>query len=132
LILNDTTPADGKAHFIGMTIEHGGRGFRLSVYDKRKDFPFPVRRYPLMSSMLPSSIPYGVFLSQLHRGYRICTDQRGFMDFVYDVRDRMLANGCSVKRLARLFRSFITRQGPKFHRCTVAAICRLFRDGMGS
>ena len=34
----------------------------VDVYDKRQDFPFPVIRYPHMVSLIPTYIPYGVFL----------------------------------------------------------------------
>jgi hypothetical protein len=133
LILNDTTPATGRVHFIGMNVEYEGKGFRLSVHDKRADFPFDVRRYPLVSSLLPTSIPYGVFTSQLHRGYRICTDLVGFMEFVSELTERMLANGCSGKRLIRLFRTFFSRyDGCKYPGHSINQLCRKFRYVMGS
>ena len=81
LKINDTTPSDRHAPvpFLGMNICSEGNGFRISVFDKRSSFNFPVRRYPHMSSLIPRTIPYGVFLGQLHRGYRICTYHHDFM-----------------------------------------------------
>ena len=74
LELNRTSKTISRCDFIGINLETRGKRLRLSVYDKRKSFPFHVRRYPLMSSLIPRSIPYGVFVGLLHRGYRICSD----------------------------------------------------------
>ena len=99
-------------HFLGMDISSSSanRGrFRLSVFDKRKAFSFPVRRYPQMTSLIPPTIVYGVFVAQLHRGFRICTAVDDFLDFSVDVFRRLVANGCASGRLFHLFMSFITR-----------------------
>lgn len=56
--------------------------------DKSKYVPFKVRRYPLMCSLIPQTIPYGVFVGQLHRGYRISTDVEDFLSFVWNLHLR--------------------------------------------
>jgi len=119
LILNDTTPADhtGVVHFLGMDImgdDERENRFRLSVYDKRDAFAFPVRRYPHMESLIPPTIPYGVFLGQLHRGYRICSQGSDFVAFACDVAKRLVANGCRTRRLLQLFVSFVKRSVSKY------------------
>ena len=53
---------------------------RLSVYDKRKDFPFSVVRYPMLKSEIPTNIPYGVFTGLLHRFFKICSEKTNFVD----------------------------------------------------
>ena len=40
---------------------------RLYMYDKRDDFDFPTANFPYLSSNIPESPPYGVFVSQLIR-----------------------------------------------------------------
>ena len=44
----------------------------MDVFDKRRSFPFEVIRYPHMESVIPSNIPYGVFVELLFTRYRIC------------------------------------------------------------
>ena len=85
LKLNQTSTVTSKVEFIGMTIETVGKRLKLSVYDKRKSFPFHVRRYPLAASLIPRSIPYGVFVGLLHRGYRICSTAKDFVSYVCEV-----------------------------------------------
>ena len=45
---------------------------RTSLYDKRDDFNFHITNFPFLSSNIPSSPAYGVFISQLIRYARAC------------------------------------------------------------
>src|ERR1700761_2543579 len=72
LRLNDTTISRGEVQFLGMRLRSARNGLQLTVFDKRSEFPFAVRRYPHMCSLIPAYIPYGVFTGQLHRYYRSC------------------------------------------------------------
>ena len=122
LVLNDTSPSDPSdpTHFLGMNIhasDHKSDHFRISVFDKRDSFGFHVRRYPQMASLIPQTIPYGVFLGQLHRGYRICTLADDFMDFATDVARRCISNGCGHRRLSQVFSSFVSRFAHKWGSC---------------
>ena len=119
LSLNDTTPSSSSApvQFLGMNIASSTQhqhGFDVSVYDKRESFPFTVQRYPQVSSLIPPSIPYGVFIGQLHRGYRLCSTLDSFISFSTMVYQRLLFNGCSSIRLLRIFKQFSRRNAAKF------------------
>ena len=145
LTLNDTTPKDGgrdTVQFLGMNIESrrapaparpdrrpgaNANRFRLSVYDKRKAFPFRVHRYPQISSLMPPTIPYGVFVGQLHRGYRICSDVQAFLEYVVDVWQRCVRNGYSEPRLMRRFTRFASQHVAKFHGYNTARLTRQLR-----
>lgn len=114
LQLNNTSLDEMTALFLGMEIVALCNTFRIQVYDKRKSFPFHVVRYPHMDSLIPRNIPYGVFLGQLHRGYRICTEATGFVQFASDVASRLLNNGCKQDRLLAIFRGFLKAKVSKF------------------
>jgi hypothetical protein len=133
LQLNDTTPTElsEPVHFLGMDIVGGNTRFSLSVFDKREAFPFPVRRYPHMASLIPQSLPYGVFLGQLHRGYRICSAAAQFLAFACDVGKRLVDNGCRPRRLRQLFVSFAKRWVSKYNGVTLPFLCRKFCFGIG-
>lgn len=134
LELNDTTPTQlsEPVHFLGMDITGGATRFSLDVYDKREAFSFPVRRYPHMASLIPQSIPYGVFLSQLHRGYRTCSAAPQFVTFACDVANRLVANGCRPRRLWQLFVSFAMRFVSKFVGVKLSHMSREFRSSVGN
>ena len=62
LKLADTSISPVEVNFIGMKITDGEKGLQLEVYDKRKEFNFPVIRYPNLLSLIPASSPYGVWM----------------------------------------------------------------------
>ena len=64
LELKQTSKSSRMADFLGIHLETDSNCFHLSVYDKRKEFPFRVRRYPMMASLIPRTIPCGVFLGK--------------------------------------------------------------------
>ena len=52
---------------------------RTSLYDKRDDFNFHITNFPILSSNIPSSPAYGVFISQLIRYARACSSYGCFI-----------------------------------------------------
>ena len=84
----------------------------VNIHDKRNDFSFKVMKYPLVHSLIPRSIPYGVFLGQLHRGYRLCNNRIGFVEFAIKVTKNLISNGCILSQLLKSFKSFVFS---KFH-----------------
>ena len=53
---------------------------RTSLYDKRDDFSFHIfSNFPFLSSNIPSSPTYGVFISQLIRYARTCSSYECFI-----------------------------------------------------
>ena len=49
------------------------------LYDKRDDFDFPIVNFPYLSSDIPESPAYGVFVSQLIRYARVCSKYEDFL-----------------------------------------------------
>jgi len=131
LTLNTTSVAPSEVEFLGMRIQTDTRRFRLSVYDKRKSFPFRVRKYPIVSSLIPSNMLTGVFLGILHRGYRICSGVGDFMAYAIDVAHTLRGNGCSLLKLRRAFSSFVSEHVRKYRgsrgTSLVKGFCRRLR-----
>jgi hypothetical protein len=132
LELKKTSKSNDSVDFIGVNIKKLKTRFRLSVYDKRKSFPFKVHRYPLMCSLIPKTIPYGVFVGQLHRGYRICSDVEDFLSFAVELALTLLRNGCSYKRLNNLFKCFVHTHVEKFPNIGKIWVMKVFRKELGS
>ena len=61
-----------------LSIERDGQ-LRTSLYDKRDDFNFHITNFPFLSSNIPSSPAYGVFISQLIRYARTCSSYGCFI-----------------------------------------------------
>ena len=84
----------------------GSPTLTVDVFDKRKDFPFKVARYPHLDSAIPSSIAYGVFIGQLHRFTRICSTPLAFIRNAFDVASTLGHQKASLLRLKETFSSF--------------------------
>ena len=79
------------------------------LFDKRDDFDFHIVNFPFLSSNIPSSPSYGVYISQLIRYARCCSY---YDDFGYRHKllvDRLLSQGYEVKRLRNSFKKFYGR-----------------------
>ena len=58
---------------LDLNIKVIGNDVHNSVYDKRKDFGFPIVNFPCLSGDVPRLPSYGAFISQLVRFARCCT-----------------------------------------------------------
>ena len=135
LKLNDTKVSDPEVMFVGMTIKDEDGELVMDVFDKRRSFPFEVIRYPHMESVIPSNVPYGVFVGLFTR-YRICNRLGVFIVAATDVAEILFKKGCKALRLKRLFRDFLVKLQPLRWRTSIARICkqfcRRFKSGLGN
>jgi hypothetical protein len=107
LALNDTSISCTEVRFLGMSIRDIGCKLCFDVFDKRREFPFTVCRYPHKSSLIPAYIAYGVFTGLLHRYYRICTQFEHFCWNAALLSRTLIAQGWSSSRLRTIFRKFL-------------------------
>ena len=73
LELKDTAVTQKYAYYLDLhlEIENGGR-LKTKLYHKCDDFTFPIVNFPFISSNIPASPAYGVYISQLIRYSRAC------------------------------------------------------------
>ena len=79
------------------------------LYNKRDDFDFHMVNFPFLSRNIPSSLLYGVYISQLIRYAKCCSY---YDDFGYRQKhlvDRLLSQGYEVKRLRDSFKKIYGR-----------------------
>ena len=112
LTYGDTSLSARHVNFLGMSIVMGMDGrSAVDVYDKRDDFKFRVQKYPNTLSMIPVSIPYAVFIGQLHRYYIICTNPSEFIHRCCILSQVLMNQGCLKRCLIRLLGNFIFKRG---------------------
>ena len=85
--------------------------FHISPIDKRDDFNFHITNFPFLSSNIPSSPAYGVFISQLIRYARACSSYECFILRARRLSSKLLKQGYLVERLKSSFRKFYGRYG---------------------
>ncbi|KAK3093854.1 hypothetical protein FSP39_021096 [Pinctada imbricata] len=68
LEVKETTETNNSASYLDIMLSYDTDGhMNTSLYDKRDDFNFSIINFPFLSSNIPSSPAYGVFISQLIR-----------------------------------------------------------------
>ena len=78
--IKDTTESDTSASYLVLLLSIGRDGqLHTSLYDKRDDFNFRITNFPFLSSNIPSSPAYGVFISQLIRYARASSSYECFI-----------------------------------------------------
>ena len=96
-------------------MEHIDSGqLSTKIYDKRDDFNFKIIIFPNMCSYIPSSPPYGVYISQLIRYARASSNYSDFLKRHLHLRNRLLDQGYKQIRLTLILRSNETNNVYKF------------------
>ena len=81
------------------------------LYVKRDDFNFHITNFPFLSSNIPSSPAYGVFISQLIRYVRVCSSYECFILRAARLSSKLLGQGYVRERLKSSLRKFYGRYG---------------------
>ena len=79
------------------------------LYDKHDDFDFHIVNFPFLSSNIPSSPSYGVYISQLIRYARCCSYYDDLGVCQQKVYGDIQSQGYEVKCLRNLFKKFYGR-----------------------
>ena len=91
---------------------HGRDGqLHTSLNDKRDDFNFHITNFPFLSSNIPSSPAYGVFISQLIRYARASSSYECFILRAVRLSNKLLGQGYVKERLRSSLRKFYGRYG---------------------
>ena len=88
LEIKDTTDADHRASYLDLDLSYDrDKRLQVKLYDKRNDFTLNIVNFPFLSSNIPQSPAYDVYVSQLIRYARASS---AYIDFL--VRSRLLTN----------------------------------------
>ena len=112
LEIKDTTESTTSVSYLNLLLSIGRDGkLHTSIYDKRDDFNFHITNFPFLSSNIPSSPAYGVFISQLKRYARACSSYECFIMRARRLSSKLLKQGYLVERLKSSFMKFYGRYG---------------------
>ena len=101
LQLKKTTECGTQLSYLDIliTIENGK--YSTAVYDKRDNFNFNIVNFPYLSSNIPSGPAYGVYISQLVRIGRICSNYTQFTWRHYKLTQRLIHQGFRYSTLGQ-------------------------------
>ena len=110
--IKNTTESNTSASYFDLLLSIGRDGqLRTSLYDKRHAFNFHITNFPFLSSNIPSSPAYGVFISQLIRYARARSSYEFFILRAARLSSKLLWQGCVRERLKSSLRKFYGRYG---------------------
>ena len=69
------------------------------LYDNRDDFNFRIVNFPYMSSNIPESPAYGVYISQLIRYARACSSYQDFITRGRSLTVKLMEQGYKIDKL---------------------------------
>ena len=110
LEIKETTESAYSASYLDLFLEIDSNG-RLStkLYDKRDDFNFTIINFPNLTSNIPLSPAYGVYISQLIRYARACSSYDEFSKRHSLLSCKLLNQGYCRERLVMTFKRFFGR-----------------------
>ena len=113
LEMKDTTESNTtSASYLDLLLSIGRDSqLHTSIYDKRDDFNFHIINFPFLSSNIPTSPAYGVFISQLIRYARACSSYECFILRATRLSNKLLEQGYVKERLKSSLRKFYGRYG---------------------
>ena len=112
LEIKDMTEINTSASYLDLLLSISRDGqLHTSLYDKRDDFNFNITYFLLLSSNIPSSPAYGVFISQLIRYARGCSSYECFILRVVWLSYKLLGQGYVKERLRSSIRKFYGQYG---------------------
>ena len=106
----ETTDADHHASYLDLLFKYDNfHRPQVKLYDKRDDFNFDTVNFPLLSSNIPQSLAYGVFVSQLIRYARASSLYEDFIMRSQLLTSKLLKQGFTRNRLIATFKKFYGR-----------------------
>ena len=131
LEIKETTDTASSVSFLDLYLEFDTSGHLHSrIYDKRDDFNFEIINFPNLSSNIPTSPAYGVYISQLIRYSRACSCYSDFLQRHRCLSSKLISQGYKKERLVLYLKKFIGRYQDlvdKYHVST----SNMIHDGLG-
>ena len=76
--LNKANSSDTEAPFLNLNLSITNGIVSSKINDKRDDFNFEIVNFPFLDGDVPRSLSYGVYISQLIRFARVCSNVDDF------------------------------------------------------
>ena len=107
LEIKDKTDADHRASYLDLDLSYDrDKRLQVKLYDKRYGFTFNIVNFPFLSSNIPQSPAYGVYVSQLIRYVRASSD---FLVRSRHLTNKLLGQGYKHFKLITTFKKLYGR-----------------------
>ena len=109
LEIKETTETASSSSYLDCYLYINNGKYATRLYDKRDDFNFPIVNFQFLSSNIPSAPVYGVYVSQLIRYARACSNYQDFMDRGKVLTTKLLSQGYQDTKLVATLKKFYGR-----------------------
>ena len=106
LQLNKVNSSDTEAPFLDLNLSITNGIVSSKIYDKRDDFNFEIVNFPFLDGDVPRSPSYGVYISQLIRFARMCSNVDDFNIRNLFLTAKLLKQGYRYHKIRMLSRKF--------------------------
>ena len=109
LQLNKPNSSDTEASFLDLNLSITNGIVSSKIYDKRDDFNFEIVNFPFLDGDVPRSPSYGVYISQLIRFARVCSNVDDFNNRNLFLTAKLLKQGYRYHKIRKAFSKFYRR-----------------------
>ena len=109
LTLTKSNINSSSCPFLDLDISISNGKLHTKIYDKRDDFSFPIVNFPFLDGDVPLGPSYGVYISQLVRFARVCSDVIDFNERKQCITGKLLCQGFRYHKLLKTFTKFFHR-----------------------
>ena len=109
LQLNKANSSDTEAPFLDLNLSINNGIFSSKIYDKRDDFDFEIVNFPFLDGDVPRSPSYGVYISQLIRFARVCSNVDDFNNRNVFLAANLLKQCYRYHKIRKAFSKFYYR-----------------------
>ena len=109
LQLNKANSSDNEAPFLDLNLSITNGIVSSKIYDKRDDFDFKIVNFPFLDGYFPRSPFYGVYISQLIRFPRECSNADDFNNTNLFLTAKLLKQGYIYHKIRKAFSKFYHR-----------------------
>ena len=109
LQLNKANSSDTEAPFLDLNLSITNVIVSSKIYDKRDDFNFALVNFPFLDGEVPHSPSYCVYISQLIRFARVCSNVEDFNNRNLFLTAKLLRQGYRYHKIRKAFSKFYHR-----------------------
>ena len=109
LQLNKANSSDTEASFLDLNVSITNGIVSSKIYDKQGDFNFKIVNFPFLDGDFPRSPSYGVYISQLIRFARMCSNINDFNNRNLFLNAKLLKQGYRYHNIRKAFSKFYQR-----------------------
>ena len=107
--IENSHSSDTEAPFLNLNLSITNGIVSFKIYDKRDDFNFEIVNFPFLDGDVPRSPSYGVYISQLIRFARVCSNVDDFNNRNLFLTAKLLKQGYRYHKIRKAFSKFYYR-----------------------